>query len=94
MNKIQEGTKIDISPALLGQVRMGTLSSNEWIPKVKLELDARGVSYSADAKLNQLKHMILVHEYKGNVPEGADDKLFYPKWKSSAHWCETEVDED
>ena len=43
INKIQEGSKIDILPALLGQVKVSNLNSNLWIPKICKELDTRGV---------------------------------------------------
>ena len=62
INAVQEGSKIDISPALLGQVRIGSLKSNLWIPKICKELDARGVKYDAKTKLNQLKDLILMDE--------------------------------
>ena len=93
-NQVQRGSTIDITPALLGQVRINDLKSNAWIPKIHRELDARGVKYDPKMKLKKVRNLILLHEYDGNIPDGEEGKLFYPRWSSVAMWETPELDEE
>ena len=94
-NKIQEGPQtFEIAPALLGQVNINDMANNKWIPKICLELQARGVAYDVKWGLKKLREAIITHEYANNVPDNDANKLFFPKWRSFQDWGVPEVEDE
>ena len=57
---------------------MNVCTSNEWIPKICMELDERQVKYCDDDGLHKLKEMLILNEHHGKLPNGDAAKWFYP----------------
>ena len=45
-------------------------------------------------KLKMVRNLILMDEYKGNIPDGEEGKLFYPRYSTVAMWATPELDDE
>ena len=75
-------------PSLLGKVNINKCMTNNWIPKIRGELQKRRIEFQMTLGLKKLKELLLKNEHQHQLPvvSGSNPKWFAPQELPPEDW--------